>query len=97
MVALTKERKKRKYTHLTPERCRAIRACLEWTRKDLAKAAQCSPSTVGDFENFQGIGFDMLINLEEALIETGKVRTYSNGFEIKEGNEEWRPFFCKKF
>ena len=83
MVALTKGEKEMKYTHLTPCRCKSIRIYLEWTRNDLAKAANCSPSTVGDFENYKVIGFDEVLALDEALAETGKVNISSYGFEFK--------------
>ena len=86
-----------RYTHLTPSKCKLIRLCLGWTQKQLAEAANCSPSTVRNFENYESIGSDMLLDLEGALTETGKVRIYPYGFEFKEGNEAWLPFNCRQF
>ena len=78
-----------KSTNLTPDRCRAIRACLGWTRKQMAESANCSPSTVRNFENYESIGSDMLLDLEGALTETGKVRIYSDGFRFREEPASW--------
>jgi len=36
---------------LTPEQCRAGRALLKWSQRELATAAQVSHITVRDFEN----------------------------------------------
>ena len=62
-----------KSTNLTPERCRAIRACLGWTQKQLAEAAQCSLSTVGRFENDKAIRFNTVLALNKAMIEIEKI------------------------
>ena len=50
----------------------------------MAESANCSPSTVRNFENYEIIGFDMLLDLEETLIKTGKVKIYSDGFRFRE-------------
>ena len=76
-------------THLTSCKCKLIRECLGWTRKQLAKSANCSPSIIRNYENYKGIDFNTVLALEEALTETGKVRIYSHGFKFKEGNEAW--------
>ena len=73
-------------THLTPERCRAIRERLGWSQEQLAEAAQCSLSTVRNYENDKVIRFNTMLALDKALTETGKVKIYSYGFKFKEGN-----------
>ena len=35
---------------------------------------------------YEVIGFDMLIDLEDALIETGRMKIYSHSLEFKEGS-----------
>ncbi len=37
-------------TSVSPAQCRAARALIEWTRDDLAAAAQTARSTLADFE-----------------------------------------------
>ena len=86
-----------RYTHLTPSKCKLIRSCLGWTQKQLAESANCSPSTVSSFENYKVIDFNTVLALDKALIETGKVRIYSHGFEFNEGNAAWLPFNCRQF
>ena len=74
-------------THLTPDRCRAIRECLGWSQEQLAEAAQCSLSTVRNYENDKVIRFNTVLALDKVLTETGKVNIHSHGFEFKEGNK----------
>ena len=73
-----------KYSHLTPCKCKLIRLCLGWTQEQLAEAANCSPSTVGDFEEYKIIRLKTVLALDKALIKTGKVKIYSHSFEFKE-------------
>ena len=77
------------YSHLTPCKCKLIRFCLGWSQEELAEAAQCSPSTVSSFEDCGIIGFDMRIDLDDALIKTGRVKIYSDGFRFMEEPAPW--------
>ena len=92
----TKGEKQMRYTHLAPCECKLIRLCLGWTQEQLAEAAQCPQSIVSSFENYEIIGCDMLLALEDALIKTGKVAIYPYRFEFKEGNEAWISVNCTK-
>jgi len=65
---------------MTPAQCRAARALLDWTVKDLARAAEVSNNTVTQFERGQRHpNRNNLRAMREALEHHGV--TFTNGHE----------------
>lgn len=59
---------------LTPAQCRAARALLDWTQRDLARVSGVSLSTVADFENWKRQPHPATLRALEGALTDGGVR-----------------------
>ncbi|MGE0666910.1 MAG: multiprotein-bridging factor 1 family protein [Sphingomonadales bacterium] len=61
-------------SYISPDTCRAARALIDWTRKDLASAASVAERTVASFERGDRIAYqDTQERLRAALESAGVV------------------------
>lgn len=56
---------------VSPEACRAARAILQWSAKDLCREASVSPNTVGRLESGAGIGPEPSARIAQAFTDQG--------------------------
>jgi DNA-binding transcriptional regulator YiaG len=61
---------------MSPEQCRAARAWLRWSQRELAAKAQVSGSTIRDFENGRRIPHANNLLAIRRAVETGGLRLY---------------------
>ncbi|MBF0185824.1 MAG: helix-turn-helix transcriptional regulator [Magnetococcales bacterium] len=65
---------------INPAQCRAARALLNWSRQDLAKAAQVAERTIVDFERGARTPYDRTLrDIREALEAAGVQFIAENG------------------
>jgi len=65
---------------ITPEQCRAARALLDWTQRDLASRAKLTPLTIREFERSKSRLKDSTAQLLRMVFESeGVVLIDSNG------------------
>jgi transcriptional regulator with XRE-family HTH domain len=58
---------------ITPEQCRAARALLDWTQRDLASRAKLTPLTIREFERGKSRLKDSTAQLLRMVFETAGV------------------------
>ncbi|MAW80380.1 MAG: transcriptional regulator [Parvularcula sp.] len=58
---------------ITPEQCRAGRALLDWTQRDLASRAKLTPLTIREFERGKSRLKDSTAQLLRMVFETAGV------------------------
>ena len=66
-------------SNLTPEACRAVRAILQWSTRELAKRARIAKSTVYRFENDLGTHAESKAAMVEAFARHGVEITNGKG------------------
>jgi transcriptional regulator with XRE-family HTH domain len=65
---------------ITPQQCRAARALLDWSRKELAVKAKVSEKTIADFELGKRESYDRtLADIVKVLEKAGVVFIGRNG------------------
>ena len=71
---------------LTPELCRAGRALLAWTQRDLAERAQTAVSTIADFERGARTPIANSVEALETALKDGGVLCEGGRVVLASGN-----------
>jgi ribosome-binding protein aMBF1 (putative translation factor) len=69
---------------MSPEQCRAARAWLGWSQRELAKRAELSSSTVRDFEARQRVPIVNNLNAIRRALESAGIQFTTKGIEFRE-------------
>jgi transcriptional regulator with XRE-family HTH domain len=77
---------------ITPSQCRAARALLDWSQRQLATASKVATKTIVDFEQENRVPYERTLrDIRAALESAGVTFTNDDGPGVKLKGKKTRP------